>query len=390
MYRILVADDIKDVADSLVRELEKAGYDATAAYSDGEVIELFEIALKVGEGFDAVIVDMRMDKHNSGLEILQEVKKLDSSVEVIILTGYGEPGDVITAIDLVAFDYIEKGKEELNGRNTYDLVVVKIRHALISKKILTSFKSNSDEECAKFCRRYGLDYEELKGESRRRKVADMIKRLSKKSVLDLLEKDDIEGRIMTLRGLFLCDNPEKIQTSVLVVDIVGFTSKNLDTQVELFKILHSHALEVSNELLGEDDNTQAFSILTGDGMAIVFPEPHGKCAVDFGLKLLDKKKGRKLKSGLRLGLHYGPAFLLTDTHTGQNQLIGNVINIATRVEAAAEEDMLLVSREYYMSFIEGQRPDLKSGEERKLEAKHGYVFYARPVISDQTGRDWSK
>ena len=185
MARVLIAEDEIDVADSLIRELEKAGYDPTAVYSDGEAIVSFKSAQETGESFDVVIADMRMDEDDSGLKILREVKNVDSSVEVIILTGYGEIENGIRAIVEGAFDYIQKTEEKFGGVNVYDFVVTKVRHALISKRIFASFKS--DEEVRILCLLFNLDYSELEGESRKRKIADIISRLSEKSGLDLLE-----------------------------------------------------------------------------------------------------------------------------------------------------------------------------------------------------------
>ena len=56
---------------------------------------------------DVIVLDMQMPKM-SGLDVLSQVKVLDPSIEVILLTGHGSLEVGITGMELGAFDYIIK------------------------------------------------------------------------------------------------------------------------------------------------------------------------------------------------------------------------------------------------------------------------------------------
>ncbi len=115
MPRILVVDDVRDTTDSLVRSLVKIGYDATATYSAEEAFYLLR-----QNAYDVVVTDMSMEMPDSGLEVLQEAKRLDPYVEVILLTAYGEVKTAVAAMKLGAFDYVEKVTDNYNENDVYD------------------------------------------------------------------------------------------------------------------------------------------------------------------------------------------------------------------------------------------------------------------------------
>ncbi len=125
MPKILVADDVRDTTDSLVRSLMKAGYDATGSYSEEGAIDLLR-----RNAYDVIITDMSMEKPDSGLEVLQEAKRLDPHVEVILLTAYGEVKTAVSAMKSGAFDYVEKVTEDYNEADVYDNITMLVSRCI--------------------------------------------------------------------------------------------------------------------------------------------------------------------------------------------------------------------------------------------------------------------
>jgi len=100
--RILVVDDDKELADTLVEYLTKLGYQATPAYGGKEALITFEQG-----GFRVIIADLKMPEMD-GMKLLEEVRKLDSKATVIIVTGYGSIESAVEAIKCGAYDFITK------------------------------------------------------------------------------------------------------------------------------------------------------------------------------------------------------------------------------------------------------------------------------------------
>ena len=100
--RILVVDDDKELADTLVEYLTKLGYQATPAYGGKEALITFEQG-----GFRVIITDLKMPEMD-GMKLLEEVRRLDSKATVIIVTGYGSIESAVEAIKCGAYDFITK------------------------------------------------------------------------------------------------------------------------------------------------------------------------------------------------------------------------------------------------------------------------------------------
>lgn len=106
---ILVVDDEKNQRDILqlilIGERDEAGnplYDVKAASSAPEAIRLFKQSR-----FDLVLTDLKMHGMN-GIELLNELTQIDSSVPVILMTAHGSIDSVKEALRGGAFDYLEK------------------------------------------------------------------------------------------------------------------------------------------------------------------------------------------------------------------------------------------------------------------------------------------
>lgn len=100
--RILVIEDDKSGRDALALLLRSAGYTVLSAANGEEALDA------IGrEQFKVIVSDLFLpDK--SGFDILQSVRKVSTSTEVIVVTGHASAQTAVRAMKEGAFDYITK------------------------------------------------------------------------------------------------------------------------------------------------------------------------------------------------------------------------------------------------------------------------------------------
>lgn len=110
--KILIVDDEAQIRNALAEQFENQGYEVQVA--EDAVCAMKHLRERP---FDVVVTDLKMPKV-SGLELLQFVKAQDSSVEVIVITGYGTIPSAIQAMKEGASDYLIKPVrlDELSAR----------------------------------------------------------------------------------------------------------------------------------------------------------------------------------------------------------------------------------------------------------------------------------
>ena len=102
MNSILIVDDEEDIRKMMAKLLGSHGYKTRLA-ADGQ-IALREIAQETP---DIVLLDYNLPKMN-GFTVLEEIRKIDEGITVIILTGYGSVDKAVQAMKLGAYDFITK------------------------------------------------------------------------------------------------------------------------------------------------------------------------------------------------------------------------------------------------------------------------------------------
>ncbi len=100
--RILIIDDEEIVRVSCQRILAPEGYDIDIASSGDEAFTKL-----AGAPFDLVLSDLKLPD-TDGIAILKRVREAWPAVDVIIMTGYGTVKTAVQAMQIGAFDYIEK------------------------------------------------------------------------------------------------------------------------------------------------------------------------------------------------------------------------------------------------------------------------------------------
>ncbi|MEL7655628.1 MAG: response regulator, partial [Bacillota bacterium] len=100
--KVLIIDDELMICKSLKAGLSDMGYIAATAQTKKE-------ALVQVRSFkpNLVLTDMRLGNEN-GIELIEDIKKIDSDIEVIVMTAYSDIASAVLAIKKGAFDYINK------------------------------------------------------------------------------------------------------------------------------------------------------------------------------------------------------------------------------------------------------------------------------------------
>ncbi|MBN1969955.1 MAG: response regulator [Candidatus Delongbacteria bacterium] len=102
MAKILVVDDDKDLRETLVQFLEIFDHSVDQAINGKNALEIFK-----ENKYDCIISDIQMPVMN-GIEFLENLKKIDKIVPVILLTGVKDLSIAIDSMKLGAHDYLVK------------------------------------------------------------------------------------------------------------------------------------------------------------------------------------------------------------------------------------------------------------------------------------------
>jgi DNA-binding NtrC family response regulator len=146
---ILVVDDEKSQREILEMILSDEGYDVTTAASG-------EAALKFARDrrFDLALTDLKMTGMD-GIELLQQLIAVDSSIIVILLTAHGSIESAKEALRSGAFEYLEKPYDKAALLETIDRALVRLdaidseiisaspKMETVKKMILKVARSNS-------------------------------------------------------------------------------------------------------------------------------------------------------------------------------------------------------------------------------------------------------
>ncbi|MGH6915758.1 MAG: sigma-54-dependent transcriptional regulator, partial [Geminicoccales bacterium] len=137
---ILVIDDEEIMREILETLLAREGYDVRLASTGAEGLELARTL-----PFDAAIVDVMMPGMD-GVQALDELKKIDDELPVLMITAFASVENAIAAMKRGAFDYITKPFKN-------DEVLVVLRNAVERRRLMaenTALRQNLQAQYHKF------------------------------------------------------------------------------------------------------------------------------------------------------------------------------------------------------------------------------------------------
>lgn len=99
---LLIVDDDNPLRERLVRAMEKRGFVCRGAASIAEAMEAVNDAPPA-----YAVVDMKLGDGN-GLEVVETLNEARSDARIVMLTGFGNIANAVTAIKSGAVDYLAK------------------------------------------------------------------------------------------------------------------------------------------------------------------------------------------------------------------------------------------------------------------------------------------
>ena len=100
---VCIADDEEGIRFGLSKLFSRAGYEVLGCATGNEVIQYAQ-----SQHLDALLLDVRLEGSMDGHQVLDEVRRIDSELPVLMITGYGTIESAVEAMKKGAEDYIVK------------------------------------------------------------------------------------------------------------------------------------------------------------------------------------------------------------------------------------------------------------------------------------------
>jgi len=188
--------------------------------------------------------------------------------------------------------------------------------------------------------------------------------------------------VSTVARVALSTPPTLEIAHVLFMDIVAYSQLPMDRQHRVGRELQELA-KSTREFARAQSADQLLALPTGDGMALVFfgdPEAPVRNAVELSRALRDHPDLR-----LRMGIHSGPVFRISDINAASN-VAGGGINMAQRVMDCGDAGHILLSKVMADVIAQvGSWSDFKLQDLGEAEVKHGVRLHIYNLYSDAAG-----
>lgn len=181
--RVLIVDDEHEMAAGLAEYLKDHGYDTEFATSGPQAIEMFGAS-----AFDVVVSDLRMQGMD-GFDLLDNLKRLDASVPVFIMTAFGSIENAVEAVKRGAFHYFSKPLKSEEVRVFLDRAIEQRRMEKSRSRLLHDAQD-----------RYS--FESLVGRSpKMRQIFDLVDRVAEGNASVLITGESGTGKELIARAI---------------------------------------------------------------------------------------------------------------------------------------------------------------------------------------------
>jgi len=311
MAKILVADDEVDlemlIKQKFRQKIRQQEYEFIFAVNGNDALAKIQLHPDV----DIVLSDINMPEMD-GLTLLSRLSESSPLIKSVIVSAYGDMENIRTAMNRGAFDFITK---PINFEDLSVTMEKTIRHVAQIKETLKAIRENS-----------------------------ILKMYVDEAVLNFMGGREFESSLMA---------NELVEASIVFIDICSFTSisenESPDTVV---KLLNSYFEVMVKEIIAQGGYIDKF---IGDAIMAVFRgDYHLDRAIDASLAVRSKidslpplnktitfipKVSIGINSGEMISGNIGSASLRRLDYT----VIGDTVNTAQRLQAAATPGQILIS-----------------------------------------------
>jgi class 3 adenylate cyclase/FixJ family two-component response regulator len=320
MAKILVADDEADlemlIKQKFRQKIREHQYEFVFAINGKDALE----KIQQQPDIDIVLSDINMPEMD-GLTLLTRLSESSPLIKSVIVSAYGDMDNIRTAMNRGAFDFITKPINFEDLSLTMEKTIV---HVLQIKETLKAIKENN-----------------------------ILRMYVDETVLNFMGGREFESSLMA---------NETIEASVVFIDICSFTAiSESETPDTVVKLLNSYFDVMVKEIIAQGGYVDKF---IGDAVMAVFRgDYHLDRAIDASLAVraqiaklppssnsisFSPKVSIGINSGEMISGNIGSANLKRLDYT----VIGDTVNIAQRLQAAAKESQIIINEIAYQKVKE--------------------------------------
>lgn len=316
MTKILVVDDEEDlkvlIKQRFRQKIRQNEYDFVFAENGRHALE----QLVAHPDIDLVLSDINMPEMD-GLTLLTKLHEQHSLLKSVIVSAYGDMENIRTAMNRGAFDFITKPIDFKDLEITIEKTIL---HVAALKKTLQAVKENN-----------------------------ILRMYVDETVLNFMGGKDMEPSKMF--------ENETIEGTVAFIDICGFTAiSETEPADKVVKMLNAYFDIIVDEIIKEEGTVDKF---LGDAVMASFRgDYHLDRAMDtclairnaihnadigIGAEQFKPEVSIGINSGEMVWGNIGSAALRRLDYT----VIGDAVNVAARLQAAADKGQILITENNY-------------------------------------------
>ena len=324
--RLLVVEDDASVRRAVVRMLEAAGHEVTAAGSGDEALTMLGVA------FDLVLTDLRLPGGADGNEVVRRFRSAGSA-DVIIMTAFPQLDTAVQGLRDGAYDYLVKpvGEDQLRA----------VVGRCLEKRRLSAELAREKSLRAELQRAY----------------AQLAELNRVRDIFGQFATPEVAGEVMTHPEDFWTRG-ERRRVTVMFADVRDFTVFAASVPPEEATLSLNEVFTVLQEAVRAEGGI--LNKFLGDGAMALFGAPvpldaHEAAAVRAALRaqegfraLAERRRAQGRSAlGVGIGINTGEvmAGCLGSKERTEYSVIGSPINLAARLEKAAEAGQTLVGPE---------------------------------------------
>lgn len=315
MAKILVVDDEMDlevlIKQKFRQKIREHKYEFLFAGNGKQALEQIE----KNADLDIVLSDINMPEMD-GLTLLSKINEQNSLLKAVIVSAYGDMDNIRTAMNRGAFDFVTK---PVNFEDLELTMEKTISHVQQMRDTMKAIKENN-----------------------------ILKMYVDETVLNFMGSREFEHSLTA---------NETIQATVLFIDICSFTTiSEKEAPDVVVKLLNNYFDVMVKEIIAQNGYIDKFM---GDAVMAVFKgDFHLDRAIDASLAVRKKvnelpnesgniffrpKVAIGINSGEMISGNIGSANLKRLDYT----VIGDVVNVAQRLQTVAKEDQIIITESSY-------------------------------------------